>query len=119
MNREIKVRGMSVNGWVYGYCIVMQDDFGNVTPTIYNLKTNKFIPVEEETVGRYTGLKDKTGVEIYEGDTVYDNFFQEYFEISFENRAFCPKPKQEDYLYLDEIEVIGNIYENEDMTNND
>ena len=114
MNKEIKARGMSVNGWVYGYCIVIQGDFGNATPIIYDLKTNKFIPVEEKTVGRYTGIKDKNGVEIYEGDTVYDNLSQESFEVSFENRAFCPKPERENCLYSDEIEVIGNIYGKDD-----
>ena len=30
MNRKIKFRGMSVNGWIYGYYLVMQDDLGNI-----------------------------------------------------------------------------------------
>ena len=91
--------------------------------------------VTPDTVGQYTGLKDKNGKEIYEGDVVtacwYDyeepnhdmtgvvEFTQgwmAYWIADYENKEFSEINGCGYYSWT--IEVIGNIYENPELLTN-
>ena len=84
--------------------------------------------VEVNSVGQFTGLLDKNGKEIYEGDIVQSKLkrlrkYDEILQICFANSEYCGKDKYgsstslsllEDYHTL---EVIGNIHDNPELIN--
>lgn len=120
MNREIKFRGKHLNKWIYGYLLKNIDD----NKYYISVSLDQFYQVKEEMIGQYTGIKDKNGVEIYEGDIVrliYDNI-EHIYQIIFDKEELDFKATNgeknygKNFQYLgccEEIEIIGNIYENE------
>ena len=89
----------------------------------------RFCDWDEFELMQFTGLKDKNGVEIYEGDIIkhddpnwgyggkYDkeNDSYLYHDITFEDGCFCLRDNLELHIHNKMSEVIGNIYENPEL----
>lgn len=108
--REIKFRGkdMETLKWVYGnFC----NAFCNACGNEHGAMCIDCFVVDPATVGQYTGLKDKNGVEIYEGDIV--RTMHGVYEVVFESGAYRIKKGSLKFILVDGscYEVLGNVHE--------
>lgn len=118
--RKIEFRGLDIetNEWVYGGI----DSKGDCISI--SIGRERYIVIRKETLGQYTGLKDKNGEKIFEGDILLYNE-QVKTTVSYKNGAFIRSYENSNiYLLYDsfimdgclgDYEVIGNIYENPEL----
>jgi len=97
--REIKFRAWDDNFKTMRVDISMSVDYSY----------NGVVPRNGITLIQYTGLKDKNGVEIYEGDVLQAT--DEVIVVAF--------PSYVNYVHPQSMEIIGNIYENPELLNGD
>lgn len=114
MNREILFRGKSLTSgdFVYGD-LIQYEPIPCIRCLDYEDNYNE-IEVNKETIGQFTGLTDKNGVKIFEGDILkYDNTEGIIF---FEDGSFFAKFEYLRSSHLlgeleRELEIIGNIHD--------
>ena len=120
--REILFRGRRVdNGeWETGSLVYARMGTSEEQASIADKMTAYHTPVIPETVGQYTGLTDKNGNKIFEGDIIHGfggNFAVRWSPeicsfVAGEGRRILPAMT---YGTMKSFEVIGNIYDNPEL----
>ena len=121
MMREILFRGKFGNEWKYGFLSI--EPKGLVIKEPYKNESSNVWHIDADTVGQYTGLTDKNGTKIFEGDivkygdTVHNVVFEQrngtaYFGLVYSTLETLSFGYYQD---LKQIEVIGNIHDNPEL----
>lgn len=119
--RDIIFRGKLIadGSWSYGNLVVKPIDISIITPD--DTPLGKYGQVIPETIGQYTGLTDKKGKKIFEGD-ILENEEGSIYSASYSNEVVFRKG----LFFADGIleflpndfelcEVIGNIHDNPEL----
>lgn len=140
--RAILFRGKRINNgeWIEGYLVKLgRESFSDperygicnkaiplgVSGVCYNLRIDEVIP---ETIGQYTGLTDKNGKKIFEGDIVKTEKFNEpnkLYVITYDELTGAFIGDNENFYFTtfdgdsNLFEVIGNIHDNSELLGED
>jgi uncharacterized phage protein (TIGR01671 family) len=129
--REIKFRGKRVdNGeWAFGY--YWSNECGNHFIRVTKEQDGETIvlydvEVDPETIGQYTGLKDKNGKEIYKGDLLFAvdiyeklkgfvSWWLDRWVLTYKVEQTEQLQNQSLMIIADHTEIIGNIHDNPEL----
>ena len=128
--RNIKFRGKTKQGkWLYGslcqtktiISILSEKDMETTPLDLLGVRIVENL-VENDSIGQFTGMKDKKGDEIYEGDILRNSprtvtYIAEWYEKTGYWRAKHLSALHDDVLHniCDQFEIIGNIYDNKEL----
>lgn len=136
MTREIKFRAKYFDEWYFGIIVTRKvKDRGRIRNLyiLMGLDNENWIPLNEDqydTIGQFTGLHDKNGNEIYEGDIIAVNGMQIgyivggvrgycydviYTPAKSNGEKACPLYSVVTVDYPNKCEVIGNIHDNSEL----
>lgn len=129
--REILFRAKTLsNGWKEGFIGYTKDPLGTQifwTEYVKNEPFTKKDYVLQDTIGQYTGLTDKDGAKIFEGDIVEAGYYKWKCEVVWDRKSarfICFTMEGErKIVYVDMVdkndksvlEVIGNVHDNPEL----
>ena len=148
----IKIERYAPDGWVYGGLLQFDDEEAYILPydisgeiyinKPYRFRANDFecsvmlAKVDAQSIGQFTGLTDKNGKKIFEGDIInyeYETFNKQKILVKYviqynaDEARFRAELTNDGIIYdlltfretQKRAEVIGNIYDNEELLKND
>lgn len=133
----VKIIPYAIDGWVYGNYIDCGDEAYILPNDIskemyidepYKFRANDFqarimlAAVDPKSISQYTGLKDKNGKKIYEGDIIKSNHNRSFYKVYWEDYRFTIedkwgnliKPHQRAIDHF-ECEIVGNRWDNPEL----
>lgn len=108
-------KNVSTGEWVYGYLYIRHDgecEIGSYNKE-YNIERWTTV-VDPSTIGEYTGLIDKNGKRIFEGDVVATAAGKPH-EVMFADGEFFMDGTSIPFKWVCKFEVIGNVHDNPEM----
>ena len=134
--RTIKFRGKTQQGeWVIGYYVGKSslDEVAILPPQNVNydigyINDSECYYCKADTIGQFTGLYDKNGKEIYEGDILYWDDNNRLYVVTFESGMFYASVKECNEGFFGgfplhvlteyegvKCEIVGNIFDNHEL----
>lgn len=122
--REIEFRGKAIHpnsleqivgSWAYGGIFENKIISRNLDMDSHYHGFISEIEVDIKTIGQYTGLKDKNGKKIFEGDICWEEYGECYGVVKFEEGKFLyiwENIAEDLWEVADNIEICGNVHEN-------
>lgn len=116
--------------WVEGCYFMAKDNKYNILHYISEIKGEQIFKIIPETVGQYTGLQDKRGAKIFEGDIIKDTEGNELLVVEGSTAfGFDFRYIKDDDVYVTAFDiginddctnltsavVIGNIHDNPEL----
>ncbi|EAA0234925.1 hypothetical protein AFU71_07785 [Listeria monocytogenes] len=125
--REIEFRGKAIHpnsleqivgSWAYGGIFENKIISRNLDMDSHYHGFISEIEIDIKTIGQYTGLKDRNGKKIFEGDIGWDEHNECYGVVKFEEGKFLyvwENIAEDLWEVAGDIEICGNIHENLDL----
>ena len=124
--REILFRGKFGNEWKYGFLSI--EPKGLVTKEPSKNDSSNVWHIESDTIGQYTGMTDKNGTKIFEGDICSfcdtDGGLTNYEVLWFGGKWVVREARSNvvddlDLFFCERSVAIGNIYDNPELLKGD
>ena len=116
--REILFRGKSLktNEWVYDFYV----GFRHALPKITDIKGNNYTVIPE-TLGQFTGLTDRNGTKIFEGDIL--KYYKKLFFVEYNENLARFLVRKPNGIFTSNVfyycEIVGNIYDTPELLKGD
>jgi hypothetical protein len=117
------------DGFVYGSLVIAHNKYYICVTALCAINScvnngmTSMIEVIPETIGEYTGLTDKNGKKIFEGDILYDEYNESNCLITFDEGSFCIIDDDVSQSVwgcsMNGLEIIGNIHDNPELLRNE